>query len=77
MPIRHVDEALSPIIGDGPGSLERRCAATFAGGEAARVCRHMRLFLALQLHFSFEVSAPRVSGLVSSPPERPCENTVD
>ncbi|WFU31645.1 hypothetical protein QA635_34910 [Bradyrhizobium brasilense] len=32
--------------------------------------------LALQLHFSFEVSGPCV-GLVSSPPERPCENTVD
>ena len=32
--------------------------------------------LALQLHFSFEVSAACV-GLVSSPPERPCENTVD
>src|ERR1700747_3395962 len=27
-------------------------------------------------HFSFEVSAACV-GLVSSPPERPCENTVD
>jgi hypothetical protein len=32
--------------------------------------------LALQLHFLFEVSAASV-GLVSSPPERPCENTVD
>jgi len=32
--------------------------------------------LALQLHFPFEVSAACV-GLVSSPPERPCENTVD
>jgi hypothetical protein len=32
--------------------------------------------LALQLHFSSEVSAASV-GLVSSPPERPCENTVD
>ena len=32
--------------------------------------------LALQLHFSSEVSAASV-GLVSSPPERPCENMVD
>src|SRR6516162_1976145 len=32
--------------------------------------------LALQLPFSSEVSAAGV-GLVSSPPERPCENTVD
>ena len=32
--------------------------------------------LALQLHCSSEVSAASV-GLVSSPPERPCENTVD
>src|SRR6185437_5436876 len=32
--------------------------------------------LTLQLHFPFEVSAACV-GLVSSPPERPCENTVD
>src|SRR6476619_7553456 len=32
--------------------------------------------LALQLHFLSEVSAASV-GLVSSPPERPCENTVD
>ena len=32
--------------------------------------------LALQLHLSSEVSAASV-GLVSSPPERPCENTVD
>lgn len=32
--------------------------------------------LALQLHFSSEVSAASLS-LVSSPPERPCENTVD
>jgi len=32
--------------------------------------------LALQLQFSPEVSAASV-GLVSSPPERPCENTVD
>ena len=32
--------------------------------------------LALQLHFSFEVSAACV-GLVSSPPDRPCENAVD
>src|SRR6476659_9500181 len=31
---------------------------------------------ALQLHFPFEVSAACV-GLVNSPPERPCENTVD
>ena len=32
--------------------------------------------LALQLHFLSEVSAASV-GLVSTPPERPCENTVD
>ena len=32
--------------------------------------------LALQLHFSSKVSAASV-GLMSSPPERPCENTVD
>jgi hypothetical protein len=32
--------------------------------------------LTLQLHFSSEVSAASV-GLVSSPPERPCENMVD
>jgi hypothetical protein len=32
--------------------------------------------LALQLHLSSEVSTASV-GLVSSPPERPCENTVD
>jgi hypothetical protein len=32
--------------------------------------------LTLQLHVSSEVSAASV-GLVSSPPERPCENTVD
>jgi hypothetical protein len=32
--------------------------------------------LALQLHFSSEVSAASV-GLVSSSPERPCENMVD
>src|SRR6516225_6855992 len=32
--------------------------------------------LALQLHCSSEVSAASV-GLVSSPPERPCENVVD
>jgi hypothetical protein len=36
----------------------------------------MSVDLALQLQFSFEVSAASV-GLVSSPPERPCENTVD
>jgi hypothetical protein len=34
------------------------------------------LHLALQLHLSSEVSTASV-GLVSSPPERPCENTVD
>ena len=34
------------------------------------------IIVALQLHFSSEVSAASV-GLVSSPPERPCENTVD
>jgi len=32
--------------------------------------------LALQLHFTLEVSAASV-GLVGSPPERPCENAVD
>jgi hypothetical protein len=32
--------------------------------------------LALQLHSSSEVSAASVA-LVSSPPKRPCENTVD
>jgi hypothetical protein len=32
--------------------------------------------LALQLHCSSEVSAASI-GLVSSPPERPCENVVD
>ena len=35
-----------------------------------------RKHLALQLHFLSAVSASGV-GLVSSPPERPCENTVD
>src|SRR5262245_60302721 len=35
-----------------------------------------RTYLTLQLHLSSEVSAASV-GLVSSPPERPCENTVD
>jgi len=59
------------------------------GGFLAAILRDARLWrapqdevlirgeiLALQLHFSFEVSAACV-GLVSSPPERPCENTVD
>ncbi len=32
--------------------------------------------LALQLHFSSKLSAASV-GLMSSSPERPCENTVD
>jgi len=32
--------------------------------------------LALQLHFSSKLSAASV-GLMSSPPGRPCENTVD
>ena len=36
----------------------------------------LAVVLALQLHVSSEVSAASV-GLVSSPPERPCENTVD
>src|SRR4029077_15480859 len=45
--------------------------------ENARGARKtMIVALALQLHFSSEVSSASV-GLVSSPPERPCENTVD
>jgi hypothetical protein len=60
--------------------------ATYAFGsqvrEVERIQRQLlalfaeSLSLALQLHFPFEVSAACV-GLVSSPPERPCENTVD
>src|SRR5215471_3501215 len=41
-----------------------------------RGSRFESMCLALQLHLSSEVSAASV-GLVSSPPERPCENTVD
>jgi len=59
---RRVDE---PASGRAPGGMALRDWQTGWQGS-----------LALQLHFSFEVSAACV-GLVSSPPERPCENTVD